>query len=54
MPVGPADPVRLDADDRAARRTLGVRHVADDERLAGGFEDGGAHAAVLTPAAAVA
>src|SRR5262245_63598775 len=43
MPVGAADAVRLDAHDGAVGRTLRIGHVANDERLANGFEDGGAH-----------
>src|SRR5262245_48453562 len=43
MPVRAADPVRLDADQRAVRRGCRIGHLADDERLADSLEDGGAH-----------
>jgi hypothetical protein len=56
VPVGAADPVGLDADHGTVGGRRRIGHVADDERLADSFEDGGAHGRtlltrVLTPGA---
>src|SRR5205814_5347355 len=43
MPVGAADAVRLDANQRAVRPRRRIGHLTNGERLANSLEHGGAH-----------